>query len=123
MHQIIMINNASPNDLNIKFTVPSRNGIKALVPPLNKASTPRNQAIYDRSFAVIGPQLWNLLPGSLHLLTFKEQFKIKLTEFLKSFPDTPPVSGYSCVNSNSILDWRKNTAAALQGQSGYLMTQ
>ena len=118
-----ILNDASPNDLKIKFTAPSRNGIKALVPPLNKASTPRNQAIYDRSFAVIGPQLWNLLPGSLHLLTFKEQFKIKLTEFLKSFPDTPPVSGYSCVNSNSILDWRKNTAAALQGQSGYLMTQ
>ena len=123
MHMWKVLNGVSPNDLDIKFSTPSRNGIKALVPALNKASTPKNQTIYDQSFAVIGPRLWNLLPGSLHLLSSKEQFKIKLTEFLKSFPDTPPVSGYSCINSNSILDWRLNMATALQGQSGYLMTQ
>ena len=35
MHVWKILNDASPNDLDIKFTAPSRNGIKALVPPLN----------------------------------------------------------------------------------------
>ena len=37
-------------------------------------------------------------------------FKERLTSFLMSIPDKPPVKGYSTQNSNSILDWRKDAA-------------
>ena len=75
-------------------------------------------------FAVMGPRLWNILPSNLHLIKEPQQFKIKLTEFVNLFPDRPPVSGNSCANSNSLLDWSKNNMAAVQqGRSGTTMTQ
>ncbi len=70
----------------------------------------------------MGPRLWNILPGQLHHMADLQQFKNALTEFLKSFPDTPPVSGYSGANNNSLLDWNKS-AASQQGQSDNTMTQ
>ena len=91
---------------------------------INKASSSRNQTLYDNSFGVFGPRLWNIIPSHLYPIADLQQFKIKLTEFLNSFPDEPPVSGYSCTNRNSLLDWNKNKVAAmLQGRSDTLMTQ
>ena len=106
-----------PNDLGILFSTPSRHGIKATIPSLSKSSTQRQQSLYDGSFAVMGPRLWNIIPSDLHLIEDPLLFKAKLSAFLKPFPDNPPVSNYSCPNGNSLLDW------SMQGRSNYSMTQ
>ena len=62
--------------------------------------------LYDNSFAVIAPRVWNTLPGHLHQLADMQNFLNKLTDYLNSIPDNPPVRGYSCVNGNSLLDWK-----------------
>ena len=95
----------SPNDINIEFKAPGRLGIKAKVPSIAKSCLTRHQTLYDGSFAVQGPRLWNCLPGSITNETVFHRFKELVTAFLLSVPDTPPVKGYSCVNSNSLLDW------------------
>ena len=43
----------------------------------------------------MGPRLWNTIPSHLHSVADPLQFKIKLTEFLKTIPDEPHVSGYN----------------------------
>ena len=48
-----------PNDLQIKFTDPLRLCIKAVVPAISRAARQRNQTLYEHSFAVLGPRLWN----------------------------------------------------------------
>jgi len=94
----LVFNGVVPNNLNIKFVPPSRLGIKAQVPAMVKSSSQHNQSLYDSSFAVMGPRLWNILPSDLHHIAELQQFKIKLTEFLNLFPDKPPVSGYCYAN-------------------------
>ena len=54
-----------PNCCDIKFKMTPRNGITAVIPPLAKSSTLRNQTLYDRSFAVQGPKLWNKVPNTV----------------------------------------------------------
>ena len=63
-------------------------------------------------------------PGAFLTISFNPlQFKIKLTEFLNTIPDKPPVSGYKYANTNSLLEWNENILAAkLEGRSDYLMT-
>ena len=41
----------------------------------------------------------------MHTIEDPMQFKVALTNFVKSFPDEPPAPGYSRQNGNSILDW------------------
>ena len=124
IHMWKVYHKAVPNTSGITFMSPSRLGIKAKVPPIVKSSSLRNQSLYDNSFAVVGPRLWNILPSHLHHIAELQQFKTKLTEFINQFPDRPPVSGYCCANTNSLLDWSKNNmAAAQQGRSGTTMTQ
>lgn len=119
-----ILHNQCPNDVNIVFNAPSRHGITAKVPAINKSSSNRNKSLYDSSFAVLGPQLWNCLPGHLHDVAVLDGFKQELTKFLLTFPDNPPVSGYVAVNNNSVLQWCKNKAEALLlGQSQMMMTQ
>ena len=101
-----ILNNCSPNDVAIEFCQQSRLGIKAKLPPLRKTSKMHHQSMYDNSFAVLGPKLWNAIPGDLTTLTKFDEFKNRLTNFLESFPDNPPISGYTSVNGNSLLDWR-----------------
>ena len=113
----------TPNDLNIEFSATSRHGIKAKVPCLSKSSSMRHQTLYDCSFTVHGPRLWNTLPHHLRTIAVADQFKHKLTEFLLTIPDKPSVSGYCCANGNSILHWFENKAEAqLLGRSDNLMT-
>ena len=129
MKQIIIhiwkiLHECCPNDFNLRFSEHSRNGIKAIVPSIVSSSSCRNQTLYDNSFGVRGPRLWNCIPSYLHVITDQEQFKFQLTDYLKTLPDNPPTSGYSCVNGNSVLDWSMNKVAAmLQGLSDKLMTQ
>ena len=114
----------SPNDVGIQFMVPSRLGIRAKVPSLNKSSSQRNCSLYDHSFAVTGPRLWNIIPCDLHSIVDPHNFKIKLTSYLLTIPDMPPVSGYCCPNNNSLLEWNNNRAALeLSGQLRDVITQ
>ncbi|KAL5254786.1 hypothetical protein ACHWQZ_G014282 [Mnemiopsis leidyi] len=95
----------SPNDIGMKFRETSRRGTKAITPPLVKGCSQRNQSLYDGSFAVLGARLWNVVPAEIKSLRTFQAFKEKLSQFLATFPDNPSVQGYSCANSNSLLDW------------------
>ena len=86
---------------------------RAVVPKLVKTAKACHQSIYDRSFAVTGPRLWDILPSELNMLTSQQDFKDGLTNFLFLFPDNPPVQGYKSVNDNSLLDWNDNRAESL----------
>ena len=66
IHMWKVLHNRCPNDLGIKFTTTPRHGTKAILPPLVKSSSQRNQSLYDGSFAVIGPRLWNIVPKQFH---------------------------------------------------------
>ena len=90
---------------DIKFKVTSRNGAVAITPPLSKSSSLKNQTLYDMSFAVQGPKLWNKVPQSIKVAETFDTFKRSLTDFLALIPDTPPVAGYSCRWSNSLIDY------------------
>ena len=98
-----IITGNTPNDINVEFYMSPRGSLKARVPeiPKNRSNTSK----YDKSFSVIGPKLWNLLPAecsnTLHSL---EKFKDLLAVFLQQFPDTPPVYGYFSPHTNSLLD-------------------
>ena len=115
-----ILNDNCPNDLSVRFMAPSRRGIKSVVPSLNRQSSRRNQTLYDNSFAVLGPRLWNTLPAKLTEITEKETFKHHLTKFILSFPDEPPVRGYSRSNGNSIIDWCSGEAGRMP-QGGQMM--
>ena len=74
--------------------------------------------MYDSSFAVLGPKLWNAMPYYLNGIADFASFKSRLTAFMLSVPDKPPVRGYITPNSNSLfmLAWRVDTiASALWG--------
>ena len=119
-----ILNDHCPNDLNVRFMAPSRRGIRSVVPSLNRQSSRRNQTLYDNSFAVLGPRLWNILPADMTKILEKETFKHQLTKFLLSFADNPPVRGYARSNGNSILDWCSGEAdTTLLGWSENVMTQ
>ena len=112
-----------PNDINIQFCAPSRPGTKAVIPGILKSSNQRNQTKHDALFAVMGPLLWNIIPGNLHSIDSLLRFKTNLKAFLKTFPDEPPVPSYICRNGNSLLEWNENKAASLlHGRSNSSMT-
>ena len=103
-----ILNCNTPNDLGITFYLSQRGSVKALIPRIpSRRSTLTH---YDKSFSVLGPKLWNILPSdctlSLHSL---EEFKRRLGNFLQQFPDLPPTTGYFSPNSNSLLDWASSS--------------
>ena len=125
LHMWKTLHNLCPNDINIKFREPmstehTRRGIKSVVPSISHKATQRSQTIYENSFAVLGPRLWNTLPKHLSVITSQQKFKDESTRYVSSIPDLPPTRGYSSPNNNSLLDWNKNKAVSLQ--SGWLAT-
>ena len=100
-----ILHNLAPNCCKIQFKVTARHGVVASIPPLSKASSSSNQSLYDSSFAVQGPKLWNKVPAELRAAQSFEAFKISLSNFLALIPDNPPVVGYSCSWSNSLVDY------------------
>ena len=95
------------NVLGISFYTTPRMGSCASIPPI-VAGTSKAQTLYDKSFAVKGPQLWNIVDKNIKSIVTLEQFKIKLDTFLAKFPDKPPVAGYVVQNNNSLLEWRSS---------------
>ena len=114
IHVWKILHGKCPNDVDIKFNDSLRRGQQALVPTLAKRSSQRNQTLYDQSFAVIGPRLWNMVPPNLHSIENLDNFKSHLADFVKTFPDEPPVPGYSCRTGNSLLEWSAYKAAGGQ---------
>lgn len=110
LHMFKILHDLCPNDLNVKFAPLSRLGVRALIPNLSRASKQRHQTMYDSSFTVLGPRLWNTIPSELTQISSQQQFKNRLTNYLFSIPDKPPVQGYSCANNNSLLSWSENKA-------------
>ena len=103
MYVFKILQNRVPNDVGISFYDNPRLGIKAYVPPLPRC---RSQlSLFDSSFAVRGPVLWNLLPKTLNTIDSFNVFKEKLDEFIMNFPDMPPVNGYTTANTNSLTCW------------------
>ena len=72
------------------------------VPSINTNASQRSQSLYDSSFGVMGPRLWNILPKKISLITNKTTFKTSLTKHLERIPDEPPVDGYT--RRNSLLE-------------------
>jgi len=104
-----ILNKKYPNITDIEFHTTARRGIVAKVPSLPKNCKQKHLTLYESSFAVLGPRLWNTLPAEITLIDDLEAFKIALyNNFLRSMPDKPPVRGpqYARVNTNSITDWR-----------------
>ena len=94
-----------PNCCKIDFIETLRHGTKAVIPSLSKCSSPRNQTLYDSSFAVRGSKLWNKVPVAIKAEKRFDGFKVSLSNFLVLIPDNPPVSGYTCSWSNSLVDF------------------
>ena len=105
LHMWKVLNEKVSNDLNISFYESSRYGVQACVPSLNTSSSSKAQTLYDSSFAVVGPKLWNLVPKSVKQCSSLNSFKSGLDNFLNGIPDCPPVSSYAVQNNNSLLEW------------------
>ena len=106
LHMWKILHNLITNDLNITFNYSLRFGFLANIPPLS--SNRRNhkaQSLYDDSFSVKGPQLWNLVPKYIKEKETLLSFKVNLDIYLQSVPDRPAVSGYPTQNNNSLLAW------------------
>ena len=72
---------------------------------------------YENSFGVKAARLWNLLPRHINEQETLDGLKMALGVFLKEFPDTPPTTGYTTVNSNSLLDWSA-AGGSMEGTTG-----
>ena len=108
IHVWKILNGIAPNDVSLRFYDHIRLGKRCCVPPLHKRAPSYAKSIYENSFAVTGPKLWNTLPRSVTCAPSLESFKSRLTSYIMStYPDQPPVSGYTTPNSNSLLDWRQ----------------
>ena len=78
-----------------------RLGTRCRILPMQQTTSALAKSICDKSFAVMGPKLWNIIPPSISYLEF---FKSRLTPYVRS-NYLPPVPGYTTHNSNSLLDW------------------
>ena len=107
LHMWKILHGYTSNDLNVQFVTRPRFGNIAVISSKSRVSTAANQSLYDSSFAVQGPKLWNAIPYHLNVVDKAEHFKDQLTKFMLSIPDTPPIRGYASKNSNSLLCWRK----------------
>ena len=106
LHMWKILNGKTSNDLEVSFVSRPRLGNLAVVPPKSKTSSAANQTLFDSSFAVQGPILWNAMPHHLNTIQDLEQFKSKLTQFLLSIPDKPPIRGWNPPNRNTLLCWK-----------------
>ena len=98
-----IINGVTPNDMGIRFQHNDRRGIKAVLPSIPRGCRSRVITLYDESFSYMGPQLWNILPKEINSIGEMIKFKSKLTGWILSFPDRPPIQGYVRSNNNSLL--------------------
>ena len=97
-------NNHYPNTVFFEFKLNTRtNCMRALIKPLPKVKG-KLLTKFEESFLVRACKLWNVLPANLTQITNLNLFKIQLERFLENIPDEPPLPGYPCLNSNSLLE-------------------
>ena len=77
-----LLHKITPNDVNFQFSHRPRLSWKAVVPSWEIHSRAANRNVYDNSFAVVGPQLWNTLPVALNTIQTRDTFKYRLSHFL-----------------------------------------
>ena len=112
LHIWKILNDLTNNDIGITFSATensTRSGSTAcIIPPIPRGVPAGVVTLYENSFAVKAPKLWNCLPakvvnkGALTLLAFKSS----LGTFLEKVPDMPP-TGQAGANNNSLLEWSK----------------
>ena len=110
IHTWKILNNLTNNDVGITFQDTgslTRMGIVANVPPLPRSIPSRAVTLYENSFAVRAPKLWNCLPKPVKAAKTLDAFKSTLGSFTDQIPDLPPTNGCIGVNNNSILDWAR----------------
>ena len=112
IHMWKLLHGVTSNDLQIRFQKKARQGTQAVIPPMLQNSSARHQSLYDGSFGVQGPKLWNSMPYHLNSIGDFPTFKNRLTAFLLAVPDKPPVRGYTPPNSNSLVTWRVDSSAS-----------
>jgi len=108
IHTWKILNELTNNDVGLSFEDPenlTRMGTMAIVPPLPRNIPARSISLYENSFAVRAPKLWNCLPKLTKSAKSLVTFKSSLGSFTDQIPDLPPVNNCPGVNSNSILDW------------------
>ena len=93
-------------DLQITFVDNNRHGTIAKVPSLQRGCKIGHRSLQENSFAIMGPRIWNCIPGHIRKRDTLDLFKKHFTTFVLKVPDKPPIRGYSSPNSNSILYWR-----------------
>ena len=99
------------NDVGISFHDHPHLGLLADLPSLRTHSSLKAKTLFDSSFSVLGPKLWNRVPRRVKESQTLISFKTKLDEYLKTIPDHPPVQGYVCQNNNSLIDWCPGSAS------------
>ena len=104
IHVWKLLHNLVPNDLNVEFYYRERQGWRARVPKFFGRARQSSKTLYDASFAVNGPKLWNTLPKEVNSVGKLDFFKVHLGNFLEAIPDNPPTTGYTTANANSILN-------------------
>ena len=111
IHNWKILNDLTNNDVGISFEDKdnlTRMGVTANVPPLPRSIPARSITLFENSFAVRAPKLWNCLPKLIKGAKTLETFKSSLGSFTDQIPDLPPVNGCIGVNNyNSILDWAR----------------
>ena len=66
LHMWKILNSKSSNDLSIEFVFRPRLGNLAKIPLCKRSSSAFHRTAYERSFAVMGPKLWNCIPYNLN---------------------------------------------------------
>ena len=112
IHTWKILNDLTNNDIGITFSNGkncTRSGYTAcIVPPVPRGVPAGVATLYEHSFAVKAPQLWNCLPSKAvdKDASSLSAFKSSLGTFLDKVPDMPP-TGQSGVNNNSLtLTWQ-----------------
>ena len=106
LHMWKILHQRTSNDLQVQFISRPRFGNLAVIPSKCRTSSAANQSLFDNSFAVQGPKLWNAIPYHLNVIEDPEHFKDQLTKFMLSLPDKPPIRGTTPPNTNSLLCWK-----------------
>ena len=82
LHMWKILHGKTSNDLNVLFVLRPRLGNLAVIPSKRRTSSTANLTLFDNSFAVQGPKLWNAIPYHLNVIQDLEHFKDKLTKFM-----------------------------------------
>ena len=101
LHLHKVLHNTVTSDLDITTYYSERRGLLVNIPSILKGTKSKHQSLYYSSFTVLAPRLWNSLPKFIRGEDRFESFKSKLTSYMLSLPDQPPIAGDP--SGNSIL--------------------